>query len=247
MKPVLALLRIVFATLSNYLFAYLLTALGVLVGCVGALIGRQSFIRAATVAWAHLLFLIVGRRLHVRGRENIAPGMSYIVVANHSSMYDIPALMGAVPGVAIMGRDYLMRIPGFGRLLKILHYVPIDTTSARGAREALDQAARVARKGISVGIFPEGTRTETGHVQALKRGFVHVLRASGRDLLPVSIRGTFALKPKGRMTMDPRERIEVSVGAPVANAELAELPDDEVMRRVRSILEDMEGDGNEAD
>jgi 1-acyl-sn-glycerol-3-phosphate acyltransferase len=231
--------RIVLATFASYLLGYFLTALGVLLGCLAALVRWRAFIRVGTVVWAHLIFLLVGRRLHFHGRENMAPGRAYLVVSNHASLYDIPAVMATVPGVALMGRDYLTRIPGFGRLLRILHYVPIDPSSPRKTRAALDLAARTVRDGTSVGIFAEGTRTETGDVQALKRGFVHVLRAGECDLLPVSVRGTFALKPKGSLVMDPRERIEVSVGVPLAHAKLAVLSDAEVMEVVRGTLHEL--------
>ena len=244
-QKAISLLRAIFATFSSYSLAYVLTAFGALLGCLVAVVQWRSFIRAGTVVWGHLLFLLIGRRLHIHGRENIVPGRSYLVIVNHSSLYDIPALMAAVPGVAIMGRDYLLKIPGFGRLLRILHYVPIDTRSARSARLALDLAASTIREGISVGIFAEGTRTQSGSVQPLKRGFVHVLRQSGGDLLPVFIRGTFALKRKGTIILDPRERIEVTVGSPVKNAALVSLADGEILTRVRSMLMDMSGGGND--
>jgi len=231
------LVRTAFASLFSYVLAFPLTAVGVLLGCAAALVGWRGFIRVGIKVWARIIFFLVGRRLIIRGRENIAPGRAYVVVANHASMYDIPALMAAVPGVALMGRDYLTRIPLLGRFLRVVHYVPINTGSARSARTALDRAAREIRAGTSVGIFPEGTRTVTGRVQSLKRGFVTVLRESGGDLLPVSIRGTYALKPKGKIFMDPRERIGVTIGTPLAFGGLSGLKDSQIMEKVKSTLE----------
>ncbi len=230
-------LRIVFATLSIYLLAYLLTAFGVLIGCVAAVINWQAAIRKGTVIWGRLMFWLVGRNPRVIGAEKRNPGKPYLVVSNHASMFDIPALMAAVPGIAIMGRAYLTRIPGFGQLLKILHYVPIDTRSPRSARAALQQAAQRIRGGTTVGIFAEGTRTDTGRVQALKRGFVTVLRESGADLLPVYVRGTYALQPRGKRLLDPREPISITVGSPVANSDLVSLDDGQIMNTVKSMLE----------
>jgi 1-acyl-sn-glycerol-3-phosphate acyltransferase len=232
-------LRAAWATVAVYAIGYPLTALGALLGSAAGLVGWRAFLRTGTVAWAHILFLLMGRVIHVNGVRRAAGGPPCLVVANHSSMFDIPALMAAVPGIAIMGRDYLTRIPVFGLLLKVLNYVPIDTRSARSARGALELAARTVRRGIPLGIFPEGTRTETGNVQPLKRGFVHVLRASGGDLLPVHIDGTFALKPKGKFYMSPRRRIVVTIGPAVANAALVGLTDEQIMARVKSILEQM--------
>lgn len=233
------LLRTGLASFSTYVFGYLLTALGVLLACIAALIGWQGFIRVGIKVWVSIIFLLVGRRPRILGRDNMKPGKAYLVLANHSSMYDIPLLMAAVPGVALMGRDYLTRIPALRRFLKIIHYVPINTESPRSARAALERAASEIKAGTSVGIFPEGTRTVTGEVQPLKRGFVTVLRECEGDILPVSIRGTFALKPKGRLTMDPREPICVSIGRPLSFRELAELKDAQIMQKVKSTLEQL--------
>jgi 1-acyl-sn-glycerol-3-phosphate acyltransferase len=234
----ISFLRAAGATFAIYLVGYPLTAVGVLLGCGAALVGWQAFLRVGTVVWAYILFLLMGRIIRLQGTAPAA-GTPFLVVANHSSMFDIPALMAAVPGIAIMGRDYLTRIPVFGLFLKTVHYVPIDTSSGRSARGALEQAATTVRKGIPLGIFPEGTRTGTGMVQPLKRGFVHVLRSSGADLLPVSISGTFALKPKGKLYMNPRKPIRVTIGSPVAHDTLVSLTDEQIMARVKSILEQM--------
>lgn len=230
------LLRIVLASLFTYIFGYLLTAIGLLMACVAAFVGWQGFIRVGIKVWVRIIFFLVGRSPRIHGRDNIKTGKAYLVVANHASMYDIPLLMTAVPGVALMGRDHLTRIPVLRRFLKIIHYVPINTESPRSARAALDRAASEIKAGTSVGMFPEGTRTVTGKVQTLKRGFVTVLRESEGDLLPVSIRGTFALKPKGKLMMDPREPIGVSIGRPLAYKELSNLEDAEIMEKVKSTL-----------
>jgi 1-acyl-sn-glycerol-3-phosphate acyltransferase len=239
MSTVLRILRIALASISIYLFGYLITAIGLLLAWVAALVGWHGFIRVGTKVWVRILFLLVGRRPRYVGRENITPGKAYLIVANHASMYDIPLLMAAVPGIALMGRDYLTRIPALGRFLKVMHYVPINTESPRSARAALDGAAREIKAGTSVGIFPEGTRTATGMIQPLKRGFVTVLRECESDLLPIYVRGTYALKPKGKLTLDPREPIGVTIGSPLLYGELSHLTDAQIMQKVKSTLERM--------
>jgi 1-acyl-sn-glycerol-3-phosphate acyltransferase len=241
MRRVIFFCRAAFATLDFYAFAFFLTALGAVLGILAAAVKWQAFIRVGTVVWGHMAFLLMGRLVHVYGRFEPPADAPLLVVANHASLFDIPALMAAVPGIAIVGRDYLTRIPLFGALLGVLNYVPIDTASPRSARAALEQAARTARSGIPVGIFPEGTRTETGEVQPLKRGFVHILRKSGSALLPVRIDGTFALKPKGKLYLSPQKKIEVTIGTPVAHEALACLSDEEIMKRVREMLVELGG------
>lgn len=225
------------ATLSSYLLGYSLTALLVLSAIAADLVHARGYIRRAVVFWGNLVFWLAGRRVHARGKEHTEGGKAYLVLANHSSMYDIPALLSVVPDLALVGREKLTRIPVFRRLLQVIRYVPIDTERIRKARAAISEAVRRAADGCSVGMFPEGTRTLDGRVQRLKRGFVYVLRESGLDVLPVTIRGTFAFKPKGRFTMDPRERIEVTIHSPLAHAGLVRMSDEQIMETVRTILD----------
>jgi 1-acyl-sn-glycerol-3-phosphate acyltransferase len=223
-------LAISFATMSTYLLCFPLTAILVLLGCLVAMVRFAALLRFGVAFWGRLVFWLNGRRLRVAGRERIGRDGRYLVVANHSSMFDIPALLAFMPGLAMVGREKLLRIPVFGFFLHAIGYIPIDA----------------ARGGTSIGMFPEGTRTQTGRVQRLKRGFIHILRKSGLDLLPVTIRGTFALKPKHRFTMWPRERIQLFVHEPLPNAELARLTDDEIADTVRTILDGKGVDVHEA-
>ncbi len=225
--------RAALATVSTYLFVYLITFLMVSAACVAAILGLRGVLTGLVAAWARVPFLFVGRRLHIRNRERIARSGHYLVLANHSSMYDIPAMLAVMPSLAIMGREKLLRIPLFGFFLRCIHYIPVETDNLRKAAEALREAIERARVGLSVGMFPEGTRTLDGEVQRLRRGFVRVLREGRLDLLPLRIDGTWALKPKDRWYMDPRERIEVTVHPPIAYDQLANLPDDEIVELVR--------------
>jgi 1-acyl-sn-glycerol-3-phosphate acyltransferase len=236
-----AFLRIAAATLFGYFFGYLSTAILVSIGIAASTLGIRSFILPGVAFWGNLLFLYVGRRLHVSGRANRAAGKAYLVLANHSSFYDIPALMAVVPDAALVGREKLMRIPVFRTLLKLVRYIPIDTDRVRKAHEAIVDAAHKARQGHSIAMFPEGTRTPDGKVQKLKRGFIYVLRESRLDVLPVTIRGTFALKPKSRFSIDPCEPIEVIIHPPIPNRDLCGLPDQLIMEKVRSAIEDGKG------
>jgi 1-acyl-sn-glycerol-3-phosphate acyltransferase len=241
----LAFFRIALATLSCYILGYSLTAILVLTGIVAAILRARGYIRGGLIFWANLVFFLNGRRLHVYGRERMSAGKAYLVLANHCSMFDIPVLLAVAPEAALVGRDKLMRIPVFSQLLKAIRYIPIDTERMRQARQAIDEAVRKAGQGLSIGMFPEGTRSPTGSVQRLKRGFIYVLRASGLDVLPLTIRGTFALKPKKQLYMDPREKIEVFVHPPIPNGELVALTDEQIMDKVRSVLEIHTGGADE--
>ncbi len=226
-------LRAALATISSYLLVYPLTFLGVCIASAAALLGMRGFLPLAVAAWARLPFWLVGRRLHVLGGDRVDPAGRYLVVANHASMYDVPALVAVLPRMALMGRAYLTRIPLFGYLLRAIRYIPVDTKSLRQAAEAVREAIRRTHEGLSVGMFPEGTRTIDGSVQRLRPGFLRIMREGRLDLLPVRIDGTWTLKPKNHWYMDPRERIAVTVHPPIPHDRIAHLSDHEIVEQVR--------------
>ncbi len=230
---ILSTTRAALATFVTYLLAFFLTFLMVSAASLAALLGLRGVLTALVAAWTRMPFWLVGRRLHIRGSEHIARSRRYLVVANHSSMYDIPAMLAVMPDMAIMGRAHLARIPLFGYFLRSIRYIPVDTTSLRKAAEAVREAIRRTHEGLSIGMFPEGTRTTDGEVQRLRLGFLRILREGKLDLLPVHIDGTWTLKPKRHWYMDPRERIEVTVRPPLAHDCIAHLPDHEIVEQVR--------------
>ena len=231
------LLRTGLATASIYVVGFPLTAILVAMGTLMGLLGLRALIRGGMAFWGRLVFWLVGRRIHVTGRERIAAGRRYLVVANHSSMLDIPALLAVIPDMALIGREKLLRIPLFGSFLRMIGYIPIDTDNIRKAGQSMQQAVQTIRTGVTVGLFPEGTRTQTGRVQKLKRGFIRLLRDTRLDLLPITILGTFALKPKGRRVFSPSQPIRLIVHEPLQNAGLAPLSDHDIAEKVRTILD----------
>jgi len=230
---VLNVLRAALATASTYLLVYPLTFISVSVASAAALLGLRGFLPVVVAAWARLPFWLVGRRLHVIGGDRLDPSRRYLVVANHASMYDVPALFAVLPGMAIMGREYLVHIPLIGYFLRAIRYIPVDTGSLRKAAEAVREAIRRTHEGLSVGMFPEGTRTTDGEVQLLRPGFLRIMREGKLDLLPVRIDGTWTLKPKHHWYLNPRERIAVTVRLPIPHDRIAHLSDHEIVERVR--------------
>ena len=223
--------RAALATALKYLLCYPFTALMLAILDLLLAAGLRRAVPAGCAFWARALFLLAGRPLHVYGLDAVDAGRPYLLVANHSSMYDIPALMAAFPALALVGRERLTRIPLLRYFLRSTRFIPIDTGSIRSAGEAIDAAVARGREGCTVAMFPEGTRTLTGSVQRLKRGFVRVLRESGLDLLPVRIDGTFRLAPKGRRYLDPAERITLVARRPLHNRDLVRLSDEEIITR----------------
>jgi 1-acyl-sn-glycerol-3-phosphate acyltransferase len=157
------------------------------------------------------------------------------MLINHASIYDIPAIIAVFPRVSWLGRSYLTRIPVFGYFLRNTDYIPIDPGNREKSRESIKHSIAKADS-ITIALFPEGTRTETGELGPFKKGFIHILKSTNLDILPVTLNGMFRLKPKTRFIIDPRVRLEAVVSDPIPAAELINLPDNEIIERVRSTI-----------
>jgi 1-acyl-sn-glycerol-3-phosphate acyltransferase len=105
-----------FAFISIPLFGilYIFTAAIVLTCIILAWLRLKSLLRLLTQFWARMVFVLIGKKFRLCGKENIRKGEKYILVANHSSLFDIMAIMSFYPGVSWFGHERLLKIPLFG-------------------------------------------------------------------------------------------------------------------------------------
>ncbi|MBN1115927.1 MAG: 1-acyl-sn-glycerol-3-phosphate acyltransferase [Bacteroidales bacterium] len=223
-------------TILAYMFLHILTAISVILSLVFYTLRWKKAMNTVIYFWARGSFLIIGKRLHAEGLANLEKGKKYILMANHTSMFDIMGIMSVFPGVAWFGREYLIKIPVFGTLLRGINYVPMKTTNLRNTKEMVNELIKNTNN-QTVAIFPEGTRTVTGELSKFRKGFLHVLKASELDILPVTLIGFFDFKPKNRFYFRYRPRLTVQIHPPLFYSELKELADNEIINLVQSRIE----------
>lgn len=168
---------------------------------------------------------ILGLRVEVEGLEKVEPGRSYVFMANHLSFLDGPLLFYVIPGlVRVILKKSIFRLPVVGPGMRFVGFIPVDRKRASGGKRSIDEAARLMReRGYSFLIFPEGTRSRTGELQPFKRGGFFLALAAGAPIVPVTIKGTFELMPRGRLFPRPGS-IKVIFHRPVEVA--GKTPDD---------------------
>ncbi len=106
------------------------------------------------------ILLIAGVKVIVEGIEKLDADDNYIFISNHLSYFDIPILMLAIPNnVRFIYKDSLTKIPILGWGMYLGKYIPINRDNMRDAMKALKNASKKITNGISVAIFPEGTRS----------------------------------------------------------------------------------------
>jgi len=236
MKKFIKLIYIILMTLTGYIIGTLIHVVSVMTALFFAILHLKFFVKMTVLVWANLLFLSVGKKLHIYGKENIEKGKNYLYVVNHSSLFDIPALMAIKPLIHWVGKETYAKIPFFGWFLLLTGYIPIKRESLRKAKNSIDRAAQDAMSNVSIGFFPEGTRSLDGQIKPFKRGFVFVLRNSNLDILPITFNGLYQLKPKKRFYVDPTAKTEAIIHKPLKNKDLIKLSDDKIIEKVRDII-----------
>jgi 1-acyl-sn-glycerol-3-phosphate acyltransferase len=216
------------------LFAY--TAIVVIITSLLALCGMKRTVVFISWFWARSIFMVLGKQVHIQGKENQEKRVNYILLANHSSLFDIMAIMSFNPGVSWFGREYLLKIPVFGFLLRNAGYIPMKTANFRNTKGMVEQLVQNS-EGKTIAIFPEGTRTLNGKINHFHRGFIYVLKASKSDILPVTLNGLYSLKPKNRFYIDFGSKIHVVIHKPVKSEDLIMKSDLEIINIVKNIIE----------
>ena len=188
--------------------------------------------------WANSILWVSRVKVTVTGAEKLDPDRSYIYMPNHQSNADIPLLLGRLPvQFRWLAKAELFRIPIFGRAMHGVGYISIDRSNRKSAFESLERAARTIRSGTSVLIFPEGTRSRDGGILPFKKGGFVLSVDSGVPIVPIIIRGTRGIIPKGHFLIRPAP-VTMEILDPVETADYTRKTKDQLLARIRSIFID---------
>ncbi len=226
-----------------FLVLYSYTAVVVLLILIMAYLRFKSGIILLSGWWAKSVFPLMGKKVRIEGKDNIKKGERYILLANHSSMFDIIAIMAAYPNVSWFGHERLLRIPLFKQMLLMTDYIPMQISNIKNTRLMLESLEEKA-KTRTIAIFPEGTRTLDGKLNSFYRGFIHLLRATENDILPVTLNGFYKLKPKNRFSIHFGSSLGMVIHPPLKGEALTSLTDREIMDRVIEVIESENTDQN---
>ena len=182
-----------------------------------------------------LLFKIIGQRLKVLGRENLEPGKTYLIVSNYPGSYAGFALMNVFPKACILVHSFLRRAPIVGFLLKSTGAVFVQQKKYGKTKQAIDDMLK-HNDNHSILVLPEGGRSPDGRIRKFRNGFVYILRHSSMDLLPVTLRGFYRLKPMKRLYLDPDSDLEILIHEPIRNSSITHISDNALIRLTEDII-----------
>ncbi|MGE5252582.1 MAG: lysophospholipid acyltransferase family protein [Planctomycetaceae bacterium] len=232
-----AFLRALFLILSAGLYTALLGPLA-LVSCF--LDRSRRWPSLFQGLWVDWLLRTNGIPVRVEGMQNLKKDQSYILVSNHASILDIPALISAAPfPVRFLAKKSLLWFPIFGQALYFSGHILVDRKSAQSALRGLKKAPSLLKKGISIIVFPEGTRTPDGEMKEFKRGAFLLAQHSKFPIVPVSINGSYEMLPRHGWCYWPGT-IQIRMSEPIPTRDLSHQELRDLMSRVReTVLENL--------
>lgn len=156
-------------------------------------------------------------QLSVERHADLDAGRGYVFMFNHQSHLDIPVLYATLPAQTIrfVAKTELFKIPLWGMALRQAEFIEVDRADRRQAHDAIARAAQLMHEGVSIAIAPEGSRSRDGRIQRLKKGGFHLAIETGTPIVPVAIRGTIDILPRGARAMRSGVPVRVVVGSPL--------------------------------
>jgi 1-acyl-sn-glycerol-3-phosphate acyltransferase len=236
-------IRALLSTLS-FVAATIAGSVGAL--ALGAVDRSGDSVLSLARLWSRVILGVPGVKLDVKMHAPLQPGRPYVFMPNHASMVDIWAVFVAIPATfRFIAKKQLSRIPLFGWAMAAGRFIFIDRQNAASARRTVQEAARRIRSGQSVVIFPEGTRTRDGHLLPFKKGGFHLAMDSGVDIVPVAIKGSREIMPRGAALIRAGT-VTVEVGEPIPTAGLTNGDRDALIAKVRGRVAEMLGEPSAA-
>ncbi len=178
---------------------------------------RGYFGHGCARAWSWLILATTGVEVSVEGLERIERGKSYVFVANHQSIYDIPSLFWSIPfQLRIIAKESLGNFPMLGPHLKRTGHMLVDR-SKPDRSGIFGWATRLTANGLSLIVFPEGTRSRTGMMGKFKGGSIMLAMQAGLTIVPISVIGSRHVMKKGELTTRPGQ-VRLIVHDPIETA-----------------------------
>ena len=186
--------------------------------------------------WGKSILVVSGVKVCVKGLSNIDLSAPYIYMPNHQSNFDIPVLLGHLTvQFRWLAKKELFKIPIFGRAMRKAGYISIDRYDRESAFKSLDVAAKKIKDGVSVLIFPEGTRSRDGKIRPFKKGGFVLAIDSGVPIVPVVIKGTHAIMTKGKFRVNPGH-VSMVIHKPIDTSVYTRETKEALMESVRRVI-----------
>jgi 1-acyl-sn-glycerol-3-phosphate acyltransferase len=210
----------------------LYTAILIVPAAFASLFADGHFCSPIFRMWAWLIFRTIGVSVELVGMENLQGVNSFVLVSNHQSLLDIPAILLLIPReMRFLAKREIKKIPLIGFTLEHSEHIVIDRASGG---KAIRRALAVADHGYSICVFAEGHRFSDNRVHEFNEGAAWLAIATKLPCIPMAISGTADLMPRGAKFALPGRRIRVVLRPPISTIGLRGADRKELTKRLQA-------------
>ena len=183
--------------------------------------------------WARMVMGVAGVNVTVTGFENLSPGCAFVFSGNHLSLVDTPLVFGYLTWeFRALAKKQYFKIPFLGWHLRRAGHLPVEPDNVRAAVRNIADAARCAAEGMSIVMFPEGSRSRDGKLGEFHAGAAYVAIKAGVPIVPMGIIGTREVLAPGSIIMRPH-RVELRIGIPIPTTGLTTREAEQLLLELR--------------
>jgi 1-acyl-sn-glycerol-3-phosphate acyltransferase len=186
--------------------------------------------------WAKSILFVSRIKVSVKGLSNLDSSGPFVYMCNHQSYFDVLILLAYLPvQFRWLAKAELFKIPIFARAMRGAGYISIDRYKRESAFKSIDRAADKIRGGVSLMIFPEGTRSRDGSIGPFKKGGFVLSLKSGVPIVPIIINGARAIMQKGSLHITPGD-VELIITRPIDTTDYSLNTRDDLVELVRNVI-----------
>ncbi len=186
--------------------------------------------------WARVTCWLSLCRVKTSGHENLDKNTSYVFIANHQGAYDIFLTYGFLnQNIKWVQKASLRKVPFAGKASEIAGHVFVDNTSIASRRDTIIKAKKEIVGGVSMMMFPEGSRTKNGSLSPFRRGAYRIAMDMGLPIVPITINGPYDVLKVHSMKLTPG-KLELIIHKPIPTAHLEQKDLRALMDQTKEII-----------
>lgn len=199
---------------------------------------RDKLVYKNTTSWARILLKIAGVKVTVHGLENIPKDTNVLYIGNHQGNFDIPIYMSEIPGLkGFVSKIEVKKIPWVRTWMEYMHCVFMDRSSLRKSGEAIIEGVKILKKGHSLVIFPEGTRSKGDKMGDFKAGSFKLATKSKVPIVPVTMNGSYKIMETNKKTwMVKPTHVDLYIHPAIETANLTKEEQDALITKVYDVI-----------
>ncbi len=176
-------------------------------------------------------------KLSIEGKEKIDQKKKYIIISNHQSLLDILTLYQLRCKYKWVAKEELFNVPVLGWIMKMNGYIPVKRGDTESSLRMMEKCKLELSKGISIFMFPEGTRSENGTLLKFKEGAFRMALETNTDILPVIIMGASEALPKKGILIKKPQKISIKVLDVIPSESIAKKSPENLAIEIREIMQ----------